>query len=110
MNAMPKWPKNADGDALRRIWNSKADFTKEHLVDFQIDFRQILPVDAVLELLRKRYGEVNVVPSCSTGRGYVEISKRMMLDYDEIVAMQQSLTDLTRPFGGWCECWGMLDG
>lgn len=35
---MPEWPNDADGDALRRIWNDRADFTVKHVFDFQIDF------------------------------------------------------------------------
>jgi len=108
MKTMPTWPNDADGDVLRRLWNDNVDFNAQHEIDFQIDFEKFPPKVAALELLRTHFPKVNVIPSSSDGRGYVEISKNMILEYSAIAATQESLTEMMRPFGGRCECWGMF--
>ena len=104
------WPDDADGDALRRIRNDGVDLSVEHLVDFQIDFDSWPPDEAALDLLRERYSVVEVCPPEEGDDGYVEVSLEMILGYDEVVGMQQTLSSLLAPYGGRCDAWGMWRG
>ena len=74
---MPEWPNDADGDALRRIWNDGADFTVKHVVDFQIDFNNPARIADAQELLKEKYKKVELYDE--TDDPYLEISKPMLL-------------------------------
>jgi hypothetical protein len=106
MKSMPDWPADADGDLLRWLWHQKMDFSAKRQINFQIGFDTWPPKPAALELLRAHYHTVDVLPPNTEGRAFVQVSKNMALEYDAIVSVLRSLTNMMRPFSGWCECWG----
>ena len=105
---IPDWPKDADGDALRRIWKDGVDFSVTHSIDFQIDFRPWPPSKEALHLIEQKYGSFKIIEPDSGGPGYVEISENMMLDYDAIIREQRDISESARQFGGNCQSWGLF--
>jgi len=103
----PHWPNDADGDALRRIWSDGVDFSKLHLIDFQVDFNKWPPSNEALQILHN-FQKVRLIHTGEHEDGYVEISMLMRLGYDEVIGMEKLLTILLREYSGFCECWGMM--
>ena len=103
---MPEWPNDADGDALRRIWNDGADFTVKHVVDFQVDFDNPNQIADARKLLEQKYHKVALYDE--PDGPYLQISKLMLLQYNALLREQDELSDLTAKFGGKCEAWGVL--
>ena len=106
------WPNDIDGDMFRSLDENGFDFTKEHLVDFIIDFDH-WPLTE---------DEVTVVksfnPNCEfvepeddelqdeASQGYVQFQKETILSYDLIVETQREATEAMEQFGGYCDSWG----
>lgn len=105
---MNSWPGNVDGDVFRRMQRDGFDFTREHTIDFNVDFEDWPPPNGALDKLRTEYPALRVIQPDSHGRGYVLIEIRRCLDYDFVMEMQRRLTESMKPFGGWCDSWGAM--
>lgn len=105
----PTWPDDVDGDVFRRMQESGFHFGDETDIDFNIDLDVWPPSDALLDLLRgQAFSSVRVCPPDETGSGYILVVVHAKLTYELVTAMQQALSDIAAPFGGWCDSWGVL--
>lgn len=107
------WPDDADGDVLRRLEDDSFDFSKEHTIDFIIDFNS-WPLSSPDEKAIKE-----LYPSCEfiepdeddiengEANGYVQFSLTSKLTYEFVIAKQKEITDKTKQLGGWCDSWGV---
>ena len=100
------WPADVDGDVFRRLESHGFDFTKPHMVDFQIDFNSWPPSDEAIAILTRDYSVEQFEPE--SGSGFLQISVFSLLTYDFVIGMQDTLTRQLSPFGGVCEAWGVL--
>jgi hypothetical protein len=41
-------------------------------------------------------------------RGYVQFQVEAPVTYELVIRMQREVTELMRPYGGYCESWGVM--
>jgi hypothetical protein len=102
---MTHLPNDADGDALRRLLNDGSDLTKPMVVDFQI----AVPDEASCQAVAKAAGHVGFhtkVVAEKNGEWTCWCTKTMVPSYDEVIAVQKLLDELSCPYGGWTDGWG----
>jgi hypothetical protein len=87
---------------------SNFDFSKIHVVDYNIDFKEWPPSSQALAFLKANYGSIEVYEPRGNSRGYVQIQIRDLVKYDRVVEMQRKLSADMAQFGGVCESWGVL--
>jgi hypothetical protein len=102
------WPKGADGDVFRRLEAHGFDFTKQHEIDFEIDFCAWPPSEESIAAVRGVHPNVRICQPDGNYRGYLHLSIMDFVTYDLVVSVQSDMTALVAPFGGACESWGVL--
>jgi len=103
------WPNNADGDVMRRLVANGFDFSKPYDVDFQVDFEREIDGRA-MHALKAQYPHARVehIVLGPEDSPYIQVTVHSKLTYDFVIRMQDAITELVKPFGGWCDCWGVL--
>jgi hypothetical protein len=101
-----KIPDDADGDAMRRVIADGADLTRPMLIDFQIDCPDARSAEAIAARISPEQFAISIYQDPEDGSVTCECSREMLLVHSELIRMQRELTDIARPFGGWCEAWG----
>src|SRR5262245_14041915 len=106
------WPRDADGDVFRRLEADAFDFTREHEIDFSVDFLRWPPHVDALTLLGSRYGKLDVVEPYADPAdgmqlgGYVGFKIRARVTYELVTGTQADVTHALQGFGARCEAWG----
>jgi regulator of RNase E activity RraB len=100
-------PKDADGEALRRIVAEGSDLSKPMYVNFQVAVPDEESAEKLAALARKLGYQVSVYgsPEC-TLPWTCECSTRMIATYESVVAIQGELTAISAQFGGIPDGWG----
>jgi len=98
------WPDDADGDVLRRLRAGGFEFDREIEVDFNIDFEDWPPNPTLLAELAEAFPGATI----SLEDGDVLVQLTAQLTYPFLIEMQETLTQLARPYGGHCDSWGVL--
>jgi hypothetical protein len=103
----PDLPKDADGDALRRLIKNGSDLSKPILINFQIAVPDETAATAVAAVVRKLgyHADTYASPNCSLP-WTCECATRMLASYDGVIAIQNELTSISEPFGGHPDGWG----
>jgi Regulator of ribonuclease activity B len=99
-------PSDADGDAMRRVLAHGADITRPMLIDFQIDCPDVESAKAIASRVPPEEFSTKIYTDSEDGSVTCECSRQMLLAYAEMIRIQQQLTTIARPFGGFCEAWG----
>jgi hypothetical protein len=99
------WPSDADGDVMRRLQSDNFDFDREVEVDFNIDFDTWPPHDKAIMLLKN--AKPNAQITVYNDDQYVLMQLTAILTYSFVISTQAELTEISRPFGGRCESWGV---
>jgi hypothetical protein len=102
-----EWPADADGDVFRSLAAQGFDFSKAWEIDFQIDFSDLI-TDEPIAVLQRAYPGAHIKKILDEAPPYVLLQLRSELTYDFVIRMQSRLSELIKPFGGWCESWGVL--
>lgn len=101
------YPKDADGDALRRI-AAGSDMSKPMVIDFAVD----VPTEAAGNEVVRLATESGYTPALEfdddTKRWTCYCSKHMVPTYEAVLAAQQELDQLSAPVGGKSDGWGTL--
>ena len=101
------FPKDADGDALRRFVENGNDLSKPMLIDFHVAVPDETAAGALAEVARKRGYRVKTYASRECSLPWTcECSRRMVATYDGVIAVQEELAELAMPFGGHPDGWG----
>jgi regulator of RNase E activity RraB len=102
-----RFPKDADGDALRRIASHGSDLSKPMIINFQVAVPNQAAAKKLAVVARKLGYQVSVYssPDC-TLPWTCECSTRMLASYEGVVAVQDELAEISRPFGGIPDGWG----
>jgi hypothetical protein len=99
------FPKDADGDALRRV-AGHADMSRPMVIDFFVDAPTQTSADAVATAASVRGYGVSVERDMERQRWTCVCSKRMLATYDNVVAAQRELDELGGPVGARSDGWG----
>jgi len=102
------WPDDAFGDVFRGLEAGGFDFTRSHPVDFIVDFHSWPPSSDALSLLEARFGEIEVVEPEDDHPGFATVVVHMLVEYDAVGRMTSEITRSVAPFGGYCDCWGVM--
>ena len=101
------FPRDVDGDVLRRMLANGFDFLIPARVDFNIDFAGWPPSQELLIELKKRFAEVTIHEPGEYG-GYISLVVTALVTYELVTSIQRSVSSLGAPFGGVCESWGVM--
>ena len=102
------WPEDADGDVFRRLVENSFDFTKSHVVDYNVDFQSWPPLQVALTKLESAVGSIVLHPPGDDLGGYVSFTVSGPLTYEGVISTQRRVSALMEPFGGICESWGVV--
>ncbi|MES2491401.1 MAG: ribonuclease E inhibitor RraB [Pseudomonadota bacterium] len=102
------WPDDADGDVMRQLEASGFEFDVEHAIDFNIDFEKWPPSQQFIDQLKATYPVVEINPPEGDSAGDVRFFVEAKLSYELVKFVQESVSAIAKPYGGWCESWGVL--
>ena len=108
------WSNSADGAILRNLRNQNFDFSKVWEIDFNIDFNSWPLSTETQEAIKTIYPNSEFIDpddeDIEDGNliGYVQLKTQSKLTYDFVIEMQRDITEKMKPFGGWCESWGVM--
>ena len=88
--------------------DSGFDFSKYHLIDFNVDFEGWPPTTEALAVIRHRFPSTVLYPPDGGDRGHVQFQVHALVTYDLVMRIQREMSDLMADFGGRCESWGVM--
>ncbi|WP_425616273.1 ribonuclease E inhibitor RraB [Anatilimnocola sp. NA78] len=107
---MTDFPADADGDALRRVVADGNDLSQPMQVDFPVVFDSLEATPEFVEAARSRGYDVEIGELDDEADEGEKIDvfcvKTMLLTYDAVIACQNELNELSKPYGGFCDGWG----
>ncbi len=102
-----KYPKDSDGDALRRIAKDKSmDLSRPMLVDIFIMSHNQASAEAVATEARQFGYDCDVDEDDDEDTWTTTCSKAMLLTYDSIITAQRQLDDVAAPRDARTDGWG----
>src|SRR5262245_12325024 len=104
------WPDDADGDVLRGLEDDGFDFSRSHVIDFNVDFDSWPPMPQAIAVLKRRYPSAAVCQPDGNDNGYMQFQIEAVLSYDLVMKVQRDVSELMADFGGRCESWGVMNG
>ena len=104
------WPKDADGDVMRRLASSGFDFEREYEIDFNVDFEEWPPSRQALSWLADNFENVFLHDPDGGSAGYVRLLVRGKLTYELVTGIQHRVSSELHQSGAVCESWGVLHG
>lgn len=107
----PKYPNDADGDALRVVAENGADLSRPMPVDFMVAAASEGAAESISRAVRPLGYDTEVVRDTDDD-GHDEdtwtvyCSSTMLLDYESVIAVQAELDRVSAPYGGFSDGWG----
>ena len=99
-------PKDSDGDALRRLISHGSDLSKPMEIDFAVAVPDEIAGHAVAERATPLGFRAKVYHHEPTDSWTCNCAKTITPTYEEIIAIQKQLDQLSAPFGGKSDGWG----
>jgi regulator of RNase E activity RraB len=103
---MPDYPDDADGDALRRVAADGNDMSAPMVVDFPVVLPAPTPAKHFAAVAAARGYQVQMWKHDDDSGWDVICSISMVALHADVVRIQQELTELARPYRGFCDSWG----
>jgi regulator of RNase E activity RraB len=101
------FPNDADGEALRRIVADGSDLSKPMFINFHVAVPDEGSAKELANVARKLGYRVRVYDSIECTLPWTcECSTRMLATYESVVAIQDELAEISKPFGGLSDGWG----
>ncbi len=101
-----EYPDDADGDALRRVASDGSDMSRPMAIDFAV----AVPDETSGLRMAAAAGSAGYATSVwqddESGDWTCDCTKTMAATYDAVVASQDELDKLAKPFGGHADGWG----
>lgn len=105
---LDEWPDDADGDVLRRMRSRGFDFSKEYVIDFNVDFDDWPPPPGALQALQSSFPGASIYEDSDSGDRFVLFKVKSILTYDFVVGTQAKASNLVQKYAGRCDSWGVL--
>jgi len=101
------FPNDSDGDALRLVLKNGSDMSKPMFIDFQIAVPDEASAKAIADVAAKLGYRVSVYesPECRQ-RWTCQCSTRILATYENVIAIQEELAEISAEFGGRPDGWG----
>lgn len=103
-----KFPDDANGEALKSLYKEGLDFRKSHSVEFFIAVPDKKSGELLTDVLKTEGFNCFLEQDDETDEWSCCTSKNMLLDYDNIVEIQNKLDQLSKPHGGFSDGWGVF--
>ncbi len=104
------FPNDSDGNALKMIYEAGADFSKTYIVDFFIAVVDKNSGEKISKEVQKHGFDCALEQDDESKDWTCYCSKRMMLVYEDIIRIQELLDEISKPYGGYSDGWGVLGG
>ena len=98
-------PNDADGEALRHLQDDGSDLSKPMEIDFHVVVPNQESGQSVLEVVRNIGFRVELVYDEEDAGWTCWCTKTMVPIYEDIVAVQLTLDNLSQPHGGYFDGW-----
>lgn len=105
---VPIFPNDADGDALRSLYKDGVNFKKPQPVEFFVAVPNKETGEKFAKVLKSEGFNSFLYQDDETDEWTCSTSKKMLLDYKEIVKIQNQLDALSKPIGGFSDGWGVF--
>ncbi len=103
---LPDLPRDADGDAIRRLVNAGSDLDQPMSVDFFVAVPTEASGRAVADAAQKAGFRTHVKRDGQSDAWTVYCAREMLVTYDAVVAAQRQLAEISRPHCGRADGWG----
>ncbi len=103
-----KFPNDADGDALRSLYKNGLDFKKQQSVEFFVAVPDQATGEKLSQVLKGEGFNCFLEQDDETEEWACSCSKRMLLNYNDLIKMQNKLDNLSKPHGGYSDGWGVF--
>jgi hypothetical protein len=101
-----EYPDDADGAALRRVQAHGSDMTRPMDIDFAVSVPNEEAGQRVAEAAGARGYRTKVEKDDDSGEWTCYCSRRLVPEYEAILAAQVELDGLSESFGGYSDGWG----
>ncbi|MGD6968588.1 ribonuclease E inhibitor RraB [Rossellomorea vietnamensis] len=103
-----KFPNDEDGQVLKMLYKQGVDFNKPQSVDFFIGIPDSESGNALLTALRNDGFSCELEQDEETKEWTLYCYVEMLLIHEDIVNVQRRLDELSDPFGGYTDGWGVM--
>ncbi len=104
------FPNDADGGALKTLYELGTDFNKPHVVEFCIAVPDKKIGEKITKLVEKYGFNCSLDYSNQYNDWTCTCSKSMMLVYEDLIKVQALLDEISKPYGGYSDGWGVWGG
>lgn len=97
---------DGDADALRRLYTDGVDLNKPHSVNFFVVIPDKENGEKVKEIIEQHGFECSLEENKEFQEWTCNCKKEMILEYNELIQVQNLLDKLCRPYQGFSDGWG----
>ncbi|MHC1683390.1 MAG: ribonuclease E inhibitor RraB [Clostridiaceae bacterium] len=108
LSSKKEFPNDADGDALRRLFDDGIDFSKPHNVDFFVVVPDLENGEKIKQLIEQDGFDCSLEVNEEMEEWTCYCSKKMKLDYEKLILTQEFLNKVSKPYNGFSDGWGIL--
>ena len=105
---MTVFPNDEDGQALKMLYKQGVDFKEPQNIDFVVAVPDKKNGKAVLETLRSHGFNCELEQDEETEEWTCYCFITMLLNYEEIIDIQKRFDELSKPYDGYTEGWGLM--
>lgn len=103
-----KFPNDDDGIVLKKLYKKGVNFKELHDVDFFVAVPDKVNGINISESIEKEGINCELYFSEESDEWTCYCYINMYLKYEDIIQIQQLLNDLSKPFGGYSDGWGLV--
>jgi hypothetical protein len=103
-----KFPNDGDGEALQSLYKDGINFKKQQTVEFFVAVPDQTTGEKLSNVLKGEGFNCFLDQDDETDEWACCCSKRMLLNYNELINIQKKLDDLSKPYGGYSDGWGIF--
>ncbi|MDE4085369.1 ribonuclease E inhibitor RraB [Planococcus maritimus] len=105
---MTAFPKDEDGQVLKMLYKQGVNFKEPQDLDFMVAVPDKKNGEAILKTLRSSGFTCELEQDEETEEWTCYCSITMLLNYEEIIEVQRRLDELSKPYDGYADGWGLM--
>lgn len=103
-----KFPNDEDGQVLKMLYKQGVDFKELQNVDFFVAVPNKNSGESLLITLKNNDFNCELVQDDETKEWTCYCFVRMLLNHQDIIDVQKQLDELSKPYGGYSDGWGVM--
>lgn len=109
MNLLPKkFPNDEDGQVLKLLYKEGLDFTKPHQVDFFVAVPDKENGDSILHELKNKGFTCELEQDEESEEWTCYCVVEMLLTHEGVTDIQKQLNEVSEPYNGYSDGWGVM--